>query len=190
MSFRRLLRVVLIALLFAPSLAGPSAAQTKTKAEPGPRAHWVANTNQPAGAIPDEFSLNILIRRTLLTVNDANMSGNYTVLRDLAAPGFQSKNDPKKLAEIFAKLKKSDIDFAPILYFHPRLVRKPALTRSGRLRLTGFVPTKPLQINFDMVFENNEGRWRLDGIAVSTTPAKAATAKAGGDGTKAKAKSK
>jgi hypothetical protein len=33
-----------------------------------------------------------LIRSTLLTLNDANRSGNYTVLRDLATPDFQARN--------------------------------------------------------------------------------------------------
>jgi hypothetical protein len=180
----RLLLAFLSALLLVPALVDPSAAQKK-KSETPPAA-----TNGAAATIPSDVALNILIRRVLLTVNDANMSGNYTVLHDLAAPGFQAKNDPTKLTKSFADLRASNIDFAPILYFAPKLIQKPAFTEGGRLRLKGFVPTRPQQINFDMVFEHNKGRWRLDGIAVSTTPAKAATAKAGGNGKKANAKSK
>ena len=57
--------------------------------------------------MPDGPALNILIRRTLLSINDANLSGNYTVLRDLAAPDFQKVNDAQKLAGIFANLRNS-----------------------------------------------------------------------------------
>jgi hypothetical protein len=152
----------------------PAAAPTDKAAEPAGRTQWLDKADASKG-IPDEVALNILIRRTLLTVNDANLSGNYTVLRDLAAPSFQSKNDPKKLAEVFAKFRSSNIDLAPIVYFAPRLTRKPEL-KDGMLRLTGFMPTKPQQINFDMVFEQSGGRWRLDAIAVNAVPAQATAA--------------
>ena len=46
---------------------------------------------------------------------------------------------------------------------------------NGLLRLSGFVPTKPQQVNFEMLFQNMAGRWRLFGIAVNTSLAKAPT---------------
>ncbi len=47
-----------------------------------------------------------LIRSTLITLNDANRSGNYTVLRDLASPEFQGNNTAADLSQIFADLRK------------------------------------------------------------------------------------
>ena len=41
----------------------------------------------------------ILVRTTLLALDQANKTGNYTVLRDLAAPGFQV-DTAARLAEI------------------------------------------------------------------------------------------
>lgn len=153
----------------APTL--PAAA----KAAPGaqPKAPTPAAAPQAAAAkpaIPDEFALNILIRRTLLTLNDANQSNNYTVLHALAGPGFQAKNDVKKLSDLFAGLRNHNLDLAPIVYLTPRLTRKPELTKEGLLRLTGLIPSKPQQINFDMAFQKVGDRWRLDGIVVQTTP--------------------
>lgn len=180
---------LLAASLAAISLSAPAMAQdSKGKTEaPKPAAKGkdapakveaAKAAPAPAGqAMPDGPTLNILIRRTLLTINDANLSGNYSVLYDLAAPGFQQKNDTKKLAEIFAGLRNSKIDFAPIVYFDPKLIRKPEFTKEGRIRLTGFVPTQPQQVNFDMLFENLDGRWRIDSVAVNTSPAKTAAAK-------------
>ncbi|MTD96257.1 hypothetical protein GIW81_18105 [Hyphomicrobium sp. xq] len=164
------------ALFFGFISIVPTFAQEKGKVEV-PKAAAKQKDAAPAAAkpaavsqpMPDGAALNILIRRTLLTVNDANMSGNYSVLRDLAAPGFQQENDVKKLAEIFAALRNSKIDFAPIVYFDPKLVRQPEFIKEGRLRLTGFMPTKPQQVNFDMLFENIAGTWRLYGIAVNTS---------------------
>src|SRR5437660_313719 len=45
---------------------------------------------QPALPISLEQAL-YLIRATILRLNDANHSGNYTVLRDLSAPDFRAK---------------------------------------------------------------------------------------------------
>ena len=39
------------------------------------------------------------------------------------------------------------------------------------LRLTGYFPTRPLQINFDLIFQNVGGQWRLFGISVATPQA-------------------
>lgn len=159
-------------------LAQPLLAQKAPKGGGDGKSPPAAKRTAPA--MPNDAALNILIRRTLLTLNDANLSGNYSVLRDLAAPGFQSTNDAAKLTGIFAPLRKAKIDMAPILYFDPKLVRKPEITKSGMLRLSGFLQTRPQQINFDMLFEKVSGRWRLFGIAVNTTLAKAAAAKNGG----------
>ncbi|WP_370157515.1 hypothetical protein [Bradyrhizobium ottawaense] len=50
-----------------------------------------------------------LIRSTLLTLNDANRTGNYTVLRDLAAPDFQARNTAADLALNFLDLRRPQL---------------------------------------------------------------------------------
>jgi hypothetical protein len=39
------------------------------------------------------------------------------------------------------------------------------------LRLVGYFPTTPLQIDFVLLFQNVEGRWRMFAMSVSTPPA-------------------
>jgi hypothetical protein len=39
------------------------------------------------------------------------------------------------------------------------------------LRLTGFFPTRPLQINFNLMFQSAGGKWRLFAISVATPQA-------------------
>jgi hypothetical protein len=158
------------------------AAKKDTKAAPAapdapaaPKKEAAAAPGLPA--VPDEVALNILVRRTLLTLNDANLSNNYAVLLALAGPGFQSKNDVKKLEQNFAELRKSGLDLAPAAYLVPRLKRKPEITKEGLLRLSGFVPSKPVQVNFEMAFQNVDKRWRIDGIAVATNPVQPTAAK-------------
>jgi hypothetical protein len=112
-----------------------------------------------------------LIRSTLLTLNDANRSGNYTVLRDLAAPDFQARNTAADLAQIFADLRARKFDLFAVALAAPQLAAPPQRDASKRLRLIGFFPTRPLQINFDLTFEDVGGQWRLFGIAIATPPA-------------------
>jgi hypothetical protein len=109
-----------------------------------------------------------LIRSTLLTLNDANRSGNYTVLRDLAAPGFQTSNTAADLALIFSDLRRRNFDLYGAALLAPQLTAVPALDQNGMLRLTGYIPTQPLQINFDLLFEAINNQWRLFGISVAT----------------------
>src|SRR5580704_4171866 len=105
-----------------------------------------------------------LVRSTLLTLNDANRSGNYTVLRDLAAPGFQARNTNADLGQIFSDLRRRNFDLYGAALLAPQFTVVPALDQSGMLHLAGHIPTRPLQINFDLVFQVVGNQWRLYGI--------------------------
>jgi hypothetical protein len=118
-----------------------------------------------------------LIRSTLLTLNDANRSGNYTVLRDLAAPDFQARNTAADLAQIFADLRRRNFDLYGAALLAPQLTAVLALDQSGMLHLGGYVPTRPQQINFDLVFQVFNNQWRLYGISIATPDAVPAQAR-------------
>jgi hypothetical protein len=129
----------------------------------------------PAAAPPQQQQLPVsleqalyLIRSTLLTLNDANRTGNYTVLRDLAAPDFQAANTAADLAQNFTDLRRRKFDLFTVALAAPQLTAPPALDDHGMLHLNGFFPTRPLQINFELMFQNTGGQWRLFGISVAT----------------------
>lgn len=127
-----------------------------------------------------------LIRSTLLTLNDANQSGNYTVLHDLAAPAFQAKNTPADLARIFSDLRGRHIDLYAAAVVAPQLSAPPRIEGNGMLRLTGVFPTRPLQVKFDLLFQDADKQWRLFGISVATPQAPPAVAQPGRDKPQAK----
>jgi len=104
-------------------------------------------------SLPNEVTMDILIRTTILTLNNANLSGNYSVLKDLGAPGFQLTNSSAKLAMSFTELRGRKVDLSPIIAFRPNLVKKPEILDNGLLRLTGYIPTKPEQVNFDLAYQ-------------------------------------
>ena len=55
--------------------------------------------------VPGSLEMSKLIWSTLAAVDHANRSGNYSVLRDISAQGFQINNDPARLATIFAGIR-------------------------------------------------------------------------------------
>ncbi len=132
---------------------------------------------QSAPQIPDANGLTILVRTTIVALNHANHTGNYTVFRDLGAPAFQKANTAAKLASIYANLRAQNLNFGPIVLFNPKFTKQPALNKQRMLRLTGFFPTSPLRVHFDLIYEWIENRWRLFGIAVQTRQAPVAAKK-------------
>ena len=131
---------------------------------------------EPAAAPQQALPVSVeqalyLIRSTLLTLNDANRTGNYTVLRDLATPDFQARNTAADLAAIFTDLRRRNFDLYGAALLAPQLTAAPALDGEKRLRLTGFFPTRPLQINFDLMFQVEAGQWKLFGISIATPEA-------------------
>jgi hypothetical protein len=91
---------------------------------------------------------------TLLTLNDANRSGNYTVLRDLAAPDFQARNTAADLSQSFSDLGRRNFDLYGAALLAPQLTAVPTRDQRGFLHLTGYFPTRPRQINFDLLFQD------------------------------------
>ena len=60
----------------------------------------------PLPPMPSDDKLLILINSALLALNQANATGNYTVLCDMAAPGFKRANSPERLSQVFSNLRK------------------------------------------------------------------------------------
>lgn len=147
-----------------PSPGNPRAGQEQTQSAAG------APQSAPGRAVSSDQAL-YLVRATLLTLNDANRSGNYSVLRDLAAPDFQTKNTAADLAQIFSDLRRRNFDLFAAAVLTPQFTAEPSVDASGKLRLTGFFATRPQRISFDLTFQSVNGQWRLFGIAVATPDA-------------------
>src|SRR4051794_17702394 len=74
-----------------------------------------ANNSQTAPAqvvVPDADQIMLLLRSTLLTLNDAIQTGNYTVLRDVGAPDFSTANSAARLSQSFSDLASRGIDLS------------------------------------------------------------------------------
>jgi hypothetical protein len=113
----------------------------------------------------DRNGVLILIRSTLLALDQANKTGNYTVLRDLGSPAFQV-NTAARLSEIFASERRENLDLSGVAVLDPQLTLLPQI-ENGMLHMTGFFPSVPKQVNFDLAYQPVNGQWRLFGISLA-----------------------
>ena len=162
----------------------PSPAQKSEAAKPSPQKPDTAKTPQapqpgaaaaPPGAIvpsqgsvvPQAQDLLVMIRSSLLALHHANLTGNYTVLRDLGAPGFQSANSAARLSDIFRSFRSSGIDLTKCVLVTPQLAQPPGIDSKGRLRLKGLIEISPTAVYFDLLYLWVGETWKLFGISVA-----------------------
>lgn len=131
----------------------------------------VAAFAQAARPAPiDRNGVLILLRSTLLALDQANKTGNYTVFRDLAAPSFGTVNNPARLGDIFASERRDHLDLSGVAVLDPELTLLPQIEPNGLMHMTGFFPSVPKQVNFDLLYSPINGEWRLFGISVNVGP--------------------
>lgn len=158
-------------ILFSIALAVAVADSVTTKAQqpqpapPQPPVQQVPPQTAGKPANIDRNGVLMLVRSTILALDQANKTGNYTVLRDLGAPGFQV-NTAAKLAEIFASQRNDKLDLSGVAVIDPQLTVLPEIEPNGLMRMAGFFPSVPSQVNFELLFAPVDGQWRLFGISV------------------------
>ncbi|MDT0682590.1 hypothetical protein RM543_07830 [Roseicyclus sp. F158] len=138
-------------LLVSGGLAAPLPAQVLTA---------------PGGVTIEQSYATALVRDTLAAISQANRTGNYTVLRDIAAPSFAASNDPAALGAFFSNLRSAGPDLLPALALDPEILRFETTPDSRQLRLVGYIPAYPEHISFDLTFEQVQAAWRVNGMSV------------------------
>jgi hypothetical protein len=123
---------------------------------------------QPAHAIqiPSDGEQDVLVRTTLMTFNDANMTGNYAVLLAKASRQFQSQITVEKLASAFEPFRNSELFFENAVTVHCDPSDKPTIDQEGALVLTGVLKTDDMQVKYRLRFVQNGKAWKLLGINV------------------------
>ncbi len=165
--------LIATALLALAQQAEAADGQAQPEARPAQQQAGPVGPIGPRLAMPADDVLLMLVQSSILALNQANATGNYTVLRGLASPAFQQANSAERLSALFSNLRQRGLDLSPIVLFQPKLFRKPEMSPEGLIRVMGFFPTEPERVNFELIYQPVNGRWRLFGIAVDTEPYRA-----------------
>lgn len=116
--------------------------------------------------VPNELELAKLIWSTMAAVDHGNLSGNYSVLRDLSAPAFQINNDAARLTKIFETLRASNVDLSNTMLLAPTYRTAPVVLSPDVLHVQGYFGLRPTAIGFDLYYQWLQGRWRLYGVQI------------------------
>ena len=119
-----------------------------------------------AAKIPSENEQEILIRTTLMTFNDANMTGNYSVLFAKASPEFQSQLSAGQLATAFKTYREKEVNIESIVADDIASSDDATIDKEGVLHLVGAFKDDEKRVKFNLKFLQHKGAWKLLGINV------------------------
>src|SRR6188508_2455335 len=85
--------------------------------------------------VPSAELQEILIKASLLSFNDANVTGNYTVFHAKLSKPFRDQFPPEKLAATFKEFRDKRIDFDIIAAKRPVGTEEPKVDDRGVLSL-------------------------------------------------------
>ncbi|WP_017930830.1 hypothetical protein [Robiginitomaculum antarcticum] len=122
---------------------------------------------QAQRAVPDENVFARLVWSTMIALDNANRTGNYSVLYALGSPSFQQKYPIGQLSQSFSNLRTQRVDVGRAIMIKPTYYISPAIIPSGDLRLRGAFEYRPQALRFDLIYRNIDGGWRLHAISVA-----------------------
>jgi hypothetical protein len=143
------MRSFLQALTFTAFAFASCAALAETKPAPAKPAAQAPQAKQELKM--ETVQLAALIKSTIMALQHANQTGNYSVLRDLGTPVFRERFDLAQLTAIFSNLRSRSVNLSPVLFLAPNLIKQPELTEGNQLRIVGDFPTQPLKIQYEML---------------------------------------
>jgi hypothetical protein len=107
----------------------------------------------------------------MIALDNANRTGDYSILHALGAPGFQASNSVGSLYDTFRNFRDTQTDLGRSILVEPAYYLPRTIDSKGLLRLRGGFETRPMAIRFDLMFQQVDGAWRLLAISVIEDPA-------------------
>lgn len=121
-----------------------------------------------AQGVPSKDDQEMLVKTTLLTFNDANLTGDYSVLRAKSSKPFRDQFDEEKLKEIFKEFVEKKVDLSVVAIKPAIPDADGAIDKNGVLELSGSFATQPKVLKYKLQYYVSEGLWKPYGIHVST----------------------
>ena len=122
-------------------------------------------------SLPAARPLEAMVKSSLMSFNDANLTGNYEVFHARLSKPFRQLFSPRDLQKAFKEFADKSIDLDIVAALTPVYAEPPSVDPAGKLLLKGYFATEPTRVNFDMAFIPSEGEWRLLRIHVHVGPA-------------------
>ncbi len=117
-------------------------------------------TPAQAQKVPDATMQEMLIKSTLLTFNDANVTENYTVLHAKMSKPFRDQFPPDRLKTAFKDFSDKRIDIALVAAKIPVPDMPASINDDGVLTLEGHFDTSPKKLKYILGYIMSDGEWK------------------------------
>ena len=121
-----------------------------------------------AQAVPNDAVLEVLVKSSMLTFNDANLTGNYTVLNAVGSKAFREQLPPEKLKAGFKEFAEKQIDLSPAILSKPVWTKPASINKDGLLTVEGHMDTAKFRVTYSFDYIMSDGDWKLIGLKVNT----------------------
>ena len=129
---------------------------------------FAAPGGQAQNKVPTERGLEALVKSSLLSFNDANVTGNYTVFHARLSKPFRDQFPPERLKAAFKEFADKGIDIDFIAALKPMYDPPPRVDDDGKLIVRGWFPTEPARVHFALDYIPSDTEWKLISINVKT----------------------
>jgi len=119
-----------------------------------------------AADMPSDDTQDVLVRTTLMTFNDANMTGNHAVMLAKSSQQFQAQITAEKLAVAMEAFRTNKLFFESIVGEDYESTEKPVIDKEGVLNLGGVLKSDDMQVTYKLRFVQNGNAWKLLGFIV------------------------
>jgi hypothetical protein len=126
---------------------------------------------RPIVPVPSDADLEKLVTGSLLEFNQAVLAKDFGKFYEQLAGVWKKETSAEQLKKTFGAFIDNEIDIGPINNVKPRIEPRPQIDSRGALIVTGFYPTKPSQVKFELKYFHERGAWRLFGISIKVGPA-------------------
>lgn len=139
----------------------------------------VAGAAGAQNRVPAPRPLEALVKGSLMSFNDANLTGDYRVFHARLSEPFRKQYTPAKLKETFREFNEKNVDIDIVTAMAPTFDQPPYVDPEGRLVLKGFFPTEPTRVAFEMDFIASDGEWKLIRLNVKLGPTRGSSQQPG-----------
>jgi hypothetical protein len=121
-----------------------------------------------AQSVPSKEDQEMLVKTTLLTLNDADLTGDYSVLHAKLSKPFRDQFDAEKLKDGFKDFVGKQLDMSVVAVKSTIPDTDGSIDKDGVLELSGSFDTKPKVLKYKLQYIRSDGAWKPLGIHVST----------------------
>src|SRR5260221_983994 len=100
--------------------------------------------------VPPPRPLEALVKSSLTSLNDANLTGDYRVFHARLSEPFRKQYPPDRLKATFKEFGDKNVDIDIVTAMVPTYDQPPYIDADGKLIVRGFFPTEPSRVSFQM----------------------------------------